>query len=575
MPYFSANQLTDSLSVLKGLNTFLISLLAMFKANVPTTEHAADAVNYGAQNENALLSQYFRVPGLPPMAPYFVAFGPNQGQSVDTRYPGRTLQRLRKEAFSEGGIFWHPDAKRWSFRPGFQGALAENARFQLREVSIAALSVWFYRQKEIASVAAAVDAFIEEFGLDRGRLVGLNFVRDVNRLSDQDLRDEPLDDVEVAELLGTAPPAVEPPTRAEFEARFRLELSEQKVEVDEALLQALLVGWLSREIVVLVGAPGTGKSTIAHALPDALRSALQSDDAVVAVTVQITSETDVSAMMGYQNLEGAFVASEFSEALLLTHENQLKACVVVLDEFNLANVDAYLAPVLAAIESRQEISLSSGSGSAQYPRVTGALPIDTFVVATCNSFVEEPDTRLPLSRPVKRRCTILTVSNILADAVARDGIQRAFSEIGGRQLLRELEEVDERLDVGSATSFDRYRSQMLHACSTYEDLAVEVRELLEAIGRSFLATPAGRRFFTIGVFRDILVSVVMTPAEKRIAAVAQQFVSKLVHVYSGSIDGLRAAADHLKGKPGYDAVDELLSEISQRFDAGGEVLPLL
>jgi hypothetical protein len=164
---------------------------------------------------------------------------------------------------------------------------------------------------------------------------------------------------------------------------------------------------------------------------------------------------------------------------------------------------------------------------------------------------------------------------MLAERAALDGVSKAFSEIGSKQILRELEVVTERSDVGSATSFDRYRSEMLNNCSHYADLGDEVRDLLEAVGAAFLATPAGRRFFTIGVFRDILVSVVMTPPERRIAAISQQFVSKMIHIYSGSLDGLKAAAEPLRGKPGYEAVDELISDLGDRAGAIGIVMPLV
>ncbi len=567
MPYFSIAQIRHSLVLLKESNTFLISLLCMLRLGIPVTNRSQNAVRFGSADELALLREYFRVSGLPPGRPFFTVFGREQGQSVDEKYPARTLQRLRKEA-SE--IFWHPNPNDWSFRRNYSQKLLDGPRFSVREISLSALCVWFYRQKEIASVSAAINRFIEEFQLDRDDLIGRNFMRDEENFRDEDMLQVCVSDSDLALELGLALPPSDPPPRTEFRSRLNDAMSSRKLVLNEKVLETVIVAWLARDIVVLVGAPGTGKSTIAHALPAAIEKALGSEGSVVNVNVQITSETDISVMIGYQNLEGSFVPSEFTSYFLMNESLKLRTCIAVIDEFNLANADAYLAPILASIESQQPIHLAGTPPGNGY-----LLPVDTFIIATCNSFIDEPGTRLPLSGPVKRRCTVITMPNVLAETAAKTSVRQAFSELGTGRILSELDEIERRFTQGSATAFDRYRREMLRSCSSYENLADDVRECLEAIGTAMFESPSGRLYFTIGVYRDVLLSLVMSQENDRMFALSQQMVNKIIHTFSGPIDVIRAASSPLKGTAGYHLIEEMLALIESRDFGTGLVPPLV
>jgi MoxR-like ATPase len=569
MPYFAAGQLQSALAYLnENTNTLLLSLLAMFRSPIPLTPDASGAVPFGQAQETGLLVDYFSPAGAPSGRPYYLCFG-GSGDFRDKLYPGRTLQRIRNDVSAD--IFWHPDAKRWSFRPGYVTKLQSyHDRFKQGNVSLSALAVWLYRQTDVQSIAGAVDHVITDFQLNRDNLIGTFLLRDEQRFSDADLRAEPMSDQEIAQLLGASPPAAEPPDWVDFEPRLRQAMRKSRVQLTDELLRAIIVAWLARDIVVLVGSPGTGKTTIADAIPECLTKVL-GDDQVARIRISINNETDVSNVIGYENLDGALVPSEFTKTLLLETTNRLRTCVVVLDEFNLANVDAYLAPLLSAIESQQPVTLP---GQAVEGRGDAFLPVDTFVIATCNSFVEEPDTRLPLSRPVKRRCTILTVPNLLAERVAKDGVASALSAIGTDLLERERSEVTERSDAHSATSFDRYRLVRLKECQQYDDLDLDLRNRLEAVIQTLLGDPSGRRFLTIGVFKDVLLSIVMAPAADRLAALTRQLASKVVHIFSGSVETLRQTAEHLRGTPDFAVIEEMVAYV-QEHEVGGTVPPLV
>ena len=54
MPYFTAEHLARCLDRLEKYHPSLMSLLAMLRSNVPASANAADAVRFGAPNENKL-----------------------------------------------------------------------------------------------------------------------------------------------------------------------------------------------------------------------------------------------------------------------------------------------------------------------------------------------------------------------------------------------------------------------------------------------------------------------------------------------------------------------------------------
>src|SRR5262249_42443906 len=147
-----------------------------------------------------------------------------------------------------------------------------------------------------------------------------------------------------------------------------------------------------------------------------------------------------------ENLEGRLVPTEFTREVLLDTTRYLSICALVLDEWNLARIDDYFGPVLSAIESGEPITLpGSLPGESRAMTMRAALPIDTLIIATCNSYLDEPDTRLPISGPVKRRSTIFEIPNLLYKDTEVFGIGAALERYGDLILQREKEEIIRRL----------------------------------------------------------------------------------------------------------------------------------
>jgi MoxR-like ATPase len=163
-------------------------------------------------------------------------------------------------------------------------------------------------------------------------------------------------------------------------------------------------------VAVLVGAPGTGKSTFAREFGLACPATVPEQQETI--TVLIDPEFDSSRMFGYLDMGGKFQASDFTVRVLRTSQLTLPR-VMSLEEWNTSQVEAYLGQMLHAVEGGGAVQPADGSE----PR----LPLDVLVLATCNSVRDETETRLPISRPTKRRTTIIEMPNILYDAWAEDG----------------------------------------------------------------------------------------------------------------------------------------------------------
>ena len=119
----------------------------------------------------------------------------------------------------------------------------------------------------------------------------------------------------------------------------------------------------------------------------------------------VREDFDESEMIGYEKLNGEPFFRDFTAEVVLT-ERPLEPRVVIIEEFNLAVVERYLSSVLIASQDKQRrLRLPGG--------VEHHLPVDTFIIATCNSYRDEPETRTRLSTPTKRRSTVITMPNVL------------------------------------------------------------------------------------------------------------------------------------------------------------------
>lgn len=261
------------------------------------------------------------------------------------------------------------------------------------------------------------------------------------------------------------------------------------------LVRRVLTAWMRGDIVILVGQPGTGKSLFANLLGRAMEAVLDLDAPLV---VPIRADFDEAEFIGYERLDGSPEFREFTAAVLQTSD-PLESRVVILEEFNLAAVETYLSSVLVAAQDQERLIRLPAGGEAQ-------LPVDTFIIATCNSYRDEPETRTRVSSPTKRRATIITMPNVLGDRYDADP-DSAVLELVLELIVSERQRVQARGLRAAAAQFDGLRLANLDTVEGLDSLSEDVRATLKAVAGAILDTAAGRSWFTMGLLRDVALNI--------------------------------------------------------------------
>lgn len=540
----------------------LVTVLGMLASGVPISDNEKDAVKYGAGQEPDFLSRYFTTAGGAPNKPIFVPFGSSGPSSWHNAYDysTKTLQRIRRDV--ERDLFIHPSKETWTFKSGFANALAAmKQRFRDGSMSIAPIAVWFKRQQDVSSIQKAIDDTIAELNL--APLVGPFFTKDTNGYDGLALQATALTDADVAEIIGIAGPPPAPLARVQLEQKLCEYLTrKEQLSIDRSIVYEILNAWMVHDIVVLVGSPGTGKSSLAQGVARGLSSIL-GKSYVRTQTEHVTSAHEISTFIGYQNLEGNLVPSNFTTKFILDEASELQTCVLIMDEWNLAAIDTYFSSVLAAIEGDRSISLPGKTGvkDADPEDSQPEIPIDLFVIATCNSYLEEPETRLPISKPVKRRSTIITLPNLFAQKVYRDGVSKALEDVTAMFVAQEKDAVLARKEIKSMTQFDHFRAEALEHFEGYASFSDDLRTKIEEVVSLLLRLAAGRTYLTFAPLKDMLLSLLFAPPERRVETLAFKVTGKLLSLVTADLASLEPLATIFANTAGHSIVEAELSRV--------------
>jgi hypothetical protein len=342
----------------------------------------------------------------------------------------------------------------------------------------------------------------------------------------------------------------------ELVERIEEAMERSGVALAEGLVARVVRAWLNRDIAVLVGAPGTGKTTFAREFANACETQVPEQRETVPVLVD--PEYDAARLLGYLDLGGEFRPSDFTKRVLRTSQPRLPR-VVILEEWNTAQVEAYLGQLLHAVEGDGAVQLPDGSE----PR----LPLDVLLLATCNSVRDEPETRLPVSRPTKRRTTVVEMPNILLDAWEEGGREAVISQ-ANHYLAYERERLERRED--EAPALDELRAARLEAVETLEGLDEEVRELLLDLVDYLFGTDDGRNFLTVGLLIDVLRDVIYA-GDDAAAALGWQITGKLLEQVT-DIAVARGLAERCAGLPNAEQISRAVDRMDLQ---DGSVAPIL
>ncbi|MGJ0121732.1 AAA family ATPase [Williamsia sp. MIQD14] len=578
MPYPPAGLVLRAAHALIGKHPIaIVTLPALLSAALGAgRDPVVEGVPYGSTQETSLLSEYFTLPR-PPDAnrPYRVPWSEDAPWQTK-KYPGGGLQRLRTDAAGRGRVLRQektaqgPDI--WHITPAAGAEFV--ASYPNQAVRLVDLALWFGRDLDTADLDTQLGGssdldrivvwFRTTFGLDVADLIGTAYTTDIPEAYRQmPFTDTPIG-IDTFEVLGSQPPA---PT-AGVDLPDLVDALEQRLrsggyELPAGLVRRVLTGWLRGDIVVLVGQPGTGKTMFASLLAAALEAELELDPAVV---VAIRTDFDEAEFIGYERLDGAPELRPFAKDVLMT-DSPLEAKIVVLEEFNLASIETYMASILVATQEK--------SRRVQLPGNTaGQLPIDTFILATCNSYRDEPETRTRVSSPTKRRSTVITMPNVLGDRYEADPDRAVLSLVTGI-ISTARTSVVERIDNSRPAQFDSIRNDALSAVTSANDLSTEVQRLLEEVTSAILRTSIGRSWFTMGLLKDVVLAVAHAPrdAKSEVIALGESVADKLVHQVRGThadIEELREVCGKLPNAAEIDAMFDRMMD-----GPSDELLPLL
>ena len=250
-----------------------------------------------------------------------------------------------------------------------------------------------------------------------------------------------------------------------------------ELQFDTRLTMDLRVAFATKPLVILTGAPGSGKSWIAgHILDDDER------DRSVIVPVSSTWRGRED-LLGYVNpVSGVFEPTEFTEFLLRAEAvwdaGDRRARLVIFEEFNLSQPEHWLSDFLVRLEyePKNRIDRTISLGGSSIARHPGRKP--TVFLVPCLSFVatlNNDHTVKPLSpRVLDRSALIEVVSN------GRSALKRAGIEVDD-EIAEMIEEVNGFLEPRGAAFSVRSARSLERALLIGKDVGLSTGQALDLV----------------------------------------------------------------------------------------------
>ena len=126
-----------------------------------------------------------------------------------------------------------------------------------------------------------------------------------------------------------------------------------------SVIRQIYAGIQTNQLIVLIGDPGSGKTSMAMHFADCMNN--ESKTKIIPVQPGWMDKTD---LLGYYNpLEKCYVPTEFLDTLIdfskLASENHDNYYIICLDEMNLSQVEYYFADFLSKLQTDRKITLYS------------------------------------------------------------------------------------------------------------------------------------------------------------------------------------------------------------------------